>query len=427
MRRAIRILLVVTLIVLAVFTAAGCKTVYVTVQDKTGDFDLLKNTIDFINQNYYKDIDYGLADQYAAYGVMSSLGNFNYIYPESTLYETSSSDGAGFGLIVKFNLYNEVYIDIILEGSPFLAESNGFLPRRGDEIYAINGIRVSGAGSSYFSSVVALTTTQEDTAFTIRRDGVFYQVSYRKVMYNFPQCLYINNLNGLSDDFGYIYLRSFSNYPNDVRSEFADCVNAFKRDGNKALILDLRGNGGGNSEVYKYVASYLIGAPQGKKVDLLEVQYVKTDSSTVYSVTPNANYIDAPIYVLCDGGTASASEALIGAMKANGTLTSLIGLETVGKGVAQNGFVYYDGEENGNYVDYVTDDAGNVVADETYYLQVIVGQYYIFDASVEGGKYCMKGIPFVPDHKIEGEATITYDYYEDIYFKIAADEYANIA
>jgi len=437
-KKVLKLLLIFTLLVGLCLSAFAC--IKVTVQDQTGDFDLLKNTIAFINEKYYADMDMDEADIYAAYGVMASLGNFNYIYPDSSLDDSSGqSDNGSFGLIVKFNMYNEVYIDIILEGSPFAVPSNGFQPQRGDEIYSIDGKRISGAGSSYFSSIVSTLTPDNDTEFVLIRDGVPHIVTYRKVAYRLvadeagneklvkytpPQCIYINDLNGLSPDFGYIYLRSFSNYPNNAAAEFRAAVADFKTDGNKALILDLRGNGGGNSEIFKSVASYLIGAPGGKQVDLLEVHYVKEDRSVVYSVTPNANYIDTPIYVLCDGGTASASEALIGSMKAHGTLTALIGKETVGKGVAQNGFTYYNGKEEGNIVDYVTDENGNVVADETYYLQVVVGQYYIFDESAEGGKYCMNGIPFKPDHEVEGITPVTYNYYEDAYFKIAADLYS---
>lgn len=425
MHKLLKIFFIISLIVLLSLSAFACETTTPTTEqkDRSGDFDLLKNTIDFINQNYYKDIDYDEADIYAAYGVMSSLGEYNYIYPESYLYETSTSDGSGFGLIVKFNLYNEVYIDLILDGSPFANEYNGFKPTRGDEIYSIAGNRVSGAGSSYFSSVVGTTTTEEDTTFILRRDGEFHEVKYRKTIYDFPQCIYINDLNGVPADFGYIYLRSFSSYSNKVSSEFRDAVLNYKADNNKALILDLRGNGGGASEVLKYVASYLIGPPSKGKVDIVEVEYVREGRSVVYSVTPNANYIDTPIYVLCDGGTASASEALIGSMKANGTLTDLIGKKTVGKGVAQNGFVYYDGKEKGNVVDYVTDENGKVVEDETYYLQVVVGQYYILDASAEGGKYCMNGIPFEPDYPVTGENPVTSNYYDDLYIKQAVDLY----
>ena len=109
MRKIVKSVIIIAMLCVLCALAFSCKKDSMANQrDRSGDFDLLKNTIDFINDNYYKDMDYDEADVYAAYGVMSSLGNYNYIYPESSLYETSSSDGSGFGLIVKFNLYNEV-------------------------------------------------------------------------------------------------------------------------------------------------------------------------------------------------------------------------------------------------------------------------------------------------------------------------------
>ncbi len=386
-------------------------------------FDLLSSVISFIEENYYLDFDEDEADVFAAFGVISSLGKYNYIYPESSIYR-DSSDPSGFGLLVKISFYNEIFIDWILPGSPFLSPSNGITPERGDEIYAIGGTRVSGAGSTYFNSVVSETVMGEETEFTLRRNGEFFTVSYEKVSYNFPYCFYVNDLPGVPSDFGYICLRTFDN-STDVGPEFTRAVKSYLEDGNKALILDLRGNGGGSSAVLSRVASYLIGSGS-ESVPLVEVNYAKSGKKNVISTTPSRTPITDPVFVLADGGTASASEALIGAMKAHGTLTALIGKETVGKGVAQNGFTYYSEKDSGYIVDRISDEDGEKTDGEAYFVQVVVGEYYIFDESKEGGKYCMNGVPFVPDVSITGENVISPSFAEDLYIRAAMDYYQSM-
>ena len=63
---------------------------------------------------------------------------------------------------------------------------------------------------------------------------------------------------------------------------------------------------------------------------------------------------------------------------------------------------------------------------DAYLVQVIVGQYYIIDPSVEGGQYCMHGKPFVPDVEVTGENVISTDYSQDSYIRAVLDYAADI-
>ena len=416
--KIIAVLLMILCLSIFAFSCKGNEKTKVQVLDER--FDLTNRVLNFINENYYDDLNYDDADLWTAYGLISSLGEYNYIYTPADLLG-NATDGKGFGLIIRNTVYNEHLIDFILPGSPFLQESNGQTPARGDEIYAINDQRVSGLTSSDFSIVTSALNSDEDTKFTLLRYGATFEVTYRKVAFNFPYCIYINNLPGVSSDFGYIYLRTFDNSTN-VQAEFEAAVASFNRDGNRALILDLRGNGGGSSLVLRQIASALIGNVQ-RNEPLVEVHYAKEDRSVYITAAEVANKIDTPIYVLCDGATASASEALIGTMKAHGTLTALIGTPTVGKGVAQNGFTTFDENDKGIFIDKGKDENGEEVDLDTILVQIIVGKYYIFDSSVEGGKYCIHGNPFTPDILIEGQNVISPDYSEDLYIHAAIQHY----
>jgi len=424
MKRVFRSVLILLLLFTLGLGLFSCKDKKISSDELFGDrFDLTNQVLDFINETYYGDVDYDLVDIYTAYGLIGSLGQYNYINSVTDSL-ASSSDGKGFGLIIRNTKYNERIIDFILEGSPFLTESDGFLPARGDEITAIDGYRVAGLNTDTYSDYLTTLPSDRAVIFTLKRGGETHDVAYQKVDFDFPYCVYIDDLEGVPSDFGYIWLRSFTlTKDHKTEDEFREAVKSFNRDGNRALILDLRGNGGGSSSVLSTVASALIGADVPLNTPLVEVKYEKKGTSAFVRTTAAEHRIDAPIYVLCDGQTASASEALIGTMRAHGTLTALIGQPTVGKGVAQNGSDDSLEDSIGYFIDKAKDENGEAQDVGAYFVQVIVGRYYIIDDSAEGGKYCMHGQPFVPDIPVSGENVISENYDLDIYIHAAIEDY----
>ena len=156
MRKIIRTTMIIALLLCLALCLFSCKgkdepTVDSSLVDR---FDLTRQVLNFINTTYYGDLDYDLVDIYTAYGLIGSLGPYNYINNIADSL-ASSSDGKGFGLIIRSTKYNERYIDSILEGSPFLTQSNGYLPARGDEIKAIDGNRIEGLDSDIYSEYIA--------------------------------------------------------------------------------------------------------------------------------------------------------------------------------------------------------------------------------------------------------------------------------
>ena len=415
MKKIAKLVLIICLIAVVALSAFGCKEKKKSEQLFDDRFDLTNKVLAFIEENAYDDVDYDLVDLYAAYGLVYSLGDYNYLNAITEFFG-AGSDKMGFGLLLKNNKYNEHIINTILPGSPFATEAIG--ARRGDEIYAINGQRISGLETAAYSAVVSATNALEPTTFLLKRGEETFEVTCTKAMVSFPNCIYVDDLEGVPTDFGYIRISSFEN-SSSIEKDFKNAVQSFNNDGNRALILDLRGNGGGNSAVFATIASALIGNVS-VGTPLLEVQYAKQNRTSIVYTQPAEYKIDAPIYVLCDGGTASASEALIGAMKAHGTLTSLIGQNTVGKGVAQ--ITYTDGK-NEYIIDKSTDSNGKEV-NSLYHLQVVVGKYYIYDNSVDGGKYCIHKKPFTPDVLIEDPNVISPDYSEDVYIAAAIEQYS---
>jgi carboxyl-terminal processing protease len=124
---------------------------------------------------------------------------------------------------------------------------------------------------------------------------------------------------------GYVDLTSFAQGSGDeVRAQ----VDRVRRQGARALILDLRENGGGLLEEGVNVASIFI--PDGT--------IVSTDGRSqprqVYMAKGNAIPTSIPLVVLVDHNTASAAEIVTGALQDRGR-AKVVGTRTYGKGVFQ--------------------------------------------------------------------------------------------
>lgn len=96
------------------------------------------------------------------------------------------------------------------------------------------------------------------------------------------------------------------------------------------IILDLRGNGGGLLEQAVDVASNFV--PKGTEI-VRTISRDKEDNK-VYKTIHKPIYPDIPLTILIDGGTASASEILAGAMQ-DLDRGLLVGSRSFGKGLVQ--------------------------------------------------------------------------------------------
>ena len=123
----------------------------------------------------------------------------------------------------------------------------------------------------------------------------------------------------------YISLRDFSTL---APSRLADAVNQALAKKPKGLILDLRGNPGGLLDASVRIGSYFV--PKGPIV----IERKKDGSETVFERQGRYLLGDTPLVVLVNGGSASASEIVAGAIQDAGTGV-LLGEKTYGKGSVQ--------------------------------------------------------------------------------------------
>ena len=133
----------------------------------------------------------------------------------------------------------------------------------------------------------------------------------------------------MPDGTGYIQLTGFIR---DSASEVKRALEEFKASGRlKNVVLDLRGNGGGLLESAVEIAGYFL--PKGTEV--VRTKYREGTPDKTYKTTHQPILPDTPFAILIDGGTASASEILAGAMQ-DLDRGVLIGSRSFGKGLVQS-------------------------------------------------------------------------------------------
>ncbi len=129
----------------------------------------------------------------------------------------------------------------------------------------------------------------------------------------------------LPGSIGYIYVLAFGQ---GTPTEFDAALARVKAAGAKALVFDLRNDGGGYVESALQISERFIASKP-----LLTVQERGGPDTTV-TADDDAVQVEVPTTVLVNEYTASASEITAGALQDDG-VASLIGTRTFGKGVMQ--------------------------------------------------------------------------------------------
>jgi carboxyl-terminal processing protease len=126
---------------------------------------------------------------------------------------------------------------------------------------------------------------------------------------------------------GYVRLNGFSDRGAD---ELTEAIEAHLEAGRSGLILDLRGNPGGYVTAARDVASQFIAS------GVIFYEQDAAGTKTPTTVVPGGVATDPDIRVvaLVDGGSASASEIVAGALQDTGRAT-IVGETTFGKGTVQ--------------------------------------------------------------------------------------------
>lgn len=291
------------------------------------NLDIFNSLLKEVEMFYVDSVDVDKSVRRGIDAMLSGLDPYTEYFPEQNMEELSlitTGEYGGIGsLIRQRNNDGGVMIAEPTEGMP--ADLAGL--KAGDMILSIDTIDVSNATSSRVSELLKGVPNTK-MVLTIQRPGEKRprKVEITRKQITTPQVTYYG-VRG--DGVGYIYLKSFTTKSaQEVKEAFLDLK---KNRGIKSLILDLRGNGGGVLEGAVQIVGMFV--PKGSEVLSTKGKIKQWDRTYRTSVEPLDTVM--PLAVMINGGSASASEIVSGALQ-DLDRAVLIGQRSYGKGLVQS-------------------------------------------------------------------------------------------
>ena len=308
-------------------SAEGVSENTVATQNTLNKLDVIEETIE---KYYLESVDEQTLEDGIYKGLVEALGDpySTYYAPDELAKIQEKTEGIYYGIGAYIGIDTDTSLPRlsgIIDGTP--AQESGL--RAGDLIYQVDGTDVQGMELEEVTSLVKgeegttvhLTIIRERQSDYLVMDVVRRQVESPTV-----------NQEMLDDRIGYIQITEFDTVTLD---QFTEALAVCRGKGMKGLILDLRGNPGGNLSTVCDIARQLL--PEG----LIVYTEDKNGKRTEYSCD-GKHEITEELVVLVDSGSASASEILAGAVKDYG-IGTLVGTTTYGKGIVQRIISLTDG------------------------------------------------------------------------------------
>ncbi|MBU5313921.1 S41 family peptidase [Tissierella carlieri] len=287
------------------------------------EFSKVMAVENYVKENYLRDVDEKKLVDGQLKGMLQSLEDpySNYMTQDefASFLQQTSGTYAGIGVVVTPGEDNLITVVSPIEGTP--GEKSGI--KSGDKIIKVNGVEYLGENMDQAVKVmkgdpntkVVLTIMRKDKA---GKNDIFDLEITREVIR-----LITVKSSLIDDNIGYIKITSFDDL---TYKDFKTELDKLGRRNIKGLIIDLRNNPGGLLDRCAQIADELLG--EG------DIVYTQTKSGKREYLKSNQSMVDYPLVLLVNGGSASASEILAGAIKDHKRGT-LIGTTTFGKGVVQ--------------------------------------------------------------------------------------------
>jgi carboxyl-terminal processing protease len=292
-------------------------------QDEQAEFQVFWEAWQTLKAEYYGDdlpdaknlaynairgVIFGLEDQFTSFVTPASA---------RLIEEDSTGSFSGIGAVVQLNRQRVLQISRVYADSP--AEKAGL--KAGDLIIEVDGKSIVGDDLSEqvakvrgpADSVVKLTVVRgEDKPFTA-------EVTRARIEIKLVESKMIG-------DIAYVSLSKFDS--STTAQQLSDVVKGLLADNPKGLVFDLRGNPGGFLDQSIAVSDLFLND------GVVLYERTKDGDQRVFRSDNDGVAQDIPLVVLINGGSASASEIVAGAIQDRGRGT-LIGEKSFGKGSVQ--------------------------------------------------------------------------------------------
>ena len=240
------------------------------------------------------------------------------------MYESNAGVFGGIGIYATLNDDGRVIVSSPIKDGP--SEKAGIEAE--DIIYAVDDQSTEGMD---LDTVVAMMRGEVGTEvkITVKRGDELKDFTITRAYVD--EQTVSSQVLAADKRIGYIAISKFSENTDEA---FTDQLNELIDQGIQSLIIDLRYNGGGSVDAACNIAALMV--PEGPIV-----QIVDNKGSSDIIKSPGAQF-KAPIAVLVNEYSASASEILAGALQ-DTKAANLIGTTTYGKGIVQTVYFLNDG------------------------------------------------------------------------------------
>ena len=304
---------------------------------------------DIVNMLYYYDKDNKKIEDAMFSGYIKALGdNYAEYYPPKEFEEFTEkmTEGVYYGigcLVTQDKKTKDCKVTTVYENSP--AEKGGV--KINDIFVSIDGVNVRGDD---LDSIIQKIRGEEGT----KREIVVYRDSDKSNISLTVYCgkvdIQLVSSKIYEGNIGYIEINEFSGKSSQ---QFKNKINDLLDKNINGLIIDLRGNPGGELITVCEMMDYLIKDRDGRFTLNQEEQIFDPGKTLLVYIKEKGQIVDAayaddkhsvelPMVILTDYSTASAAELFTEALRDYKKAT-VVGVKTFGKGVVQNMIPYDDG------------------------------------------------------------------------------------
>jgi len=286
------------------------------------DLETFANILNLLELNYVDDINSHDVIVGAIKGMLTTLDpHSSYMSPEDFKELQEETKGSFSGIGIEITIRDDTLTIVSpIEGTP--AYRQGL--QAGDQIIKINGH-------------LTKDMTLMDAIKQLRGDkGTKVTISiHRKGVQGLQDIVIIrdvvplHSVKGLDMGSGLLYVR-ITNFQSTTTRDFRKALNSMEKKNHiRGLILDLRNNPGGLLDQAVKISDVFI-----NKGSIVSTRGRNPEEDMVFEAHRGTARFDFPIIVLVNGGSASASEIVAGALQDHGRAI-ILGTQTFGKGSVQ--------------------------------------------------------------------------------------------
>lgn len=319
------------------FTTKKKETVTISREeyDRLSRYSKMDTILQYIEAWYYQEPDVDALIENATRGLLYGLEDpYSFYYNEEEWAEMWSDDegeyaGVGLELLGNYADYS-VTVSRVFRDTP--AQRAGI--RKGDILVRVEEVEVTAYTMQDAVNIMRGEEGEEVEIEVLRGDEY--------ITFRVPRAvIHVNRIEYtlLEENVGYIIVYQFAG---ESQAEFAKALEELRSQGAKALVIDLRDNGGGWVDAAVQIADLFLDE------SVLVYSEDRYGDREEYKTTAGAD--DIPLVMLVNENSASSSEILSGGLQDAGRAT-LVGTRTFGKGIIQS-VIGLDGNKDGFQMTY---------------------------------------------------------------------------